>query len=369
MDKPIWQLTGIGGEGSPWLVTISTNPFRVGRLNGCQLCLSDESVSRHHAEFYLDTRGLSVCDLGSTNGTFVNRQRIMPNKAHPLTTGDLIHFAGLEFRVLQADPEEDITTRRDPYVDTFKQMLETKAVLPLYQPIVKFSDGRTVTGYELLGRAHFTGLPEMPDLIFPIAKRLGEDEELSALFRDEGIKKVVQSGFRGMLFFNTLPKELYRPEFPDALLALRQSAPNVHLGLEVNENTVPDVLAIQKLRDFLDEQDIELSYDDFGAGQARLVEILKTPPDYLKFDKALISNIDRLPVQKNMVRELVKICRDAGITTVAEGIESAGEAEVCRKIGFDLAQGYYFGKPSPNPPGPSSSGHFKVRQATAVFQV
>jgi EAL domain-containing protein (putative c-di-GMP-specific phosphodiesterase class I) len=235
--------------------------------------------------------------------------------------------------------------------------------------MVKFSDGRTVAGYELLGRAHFTGLPEMPDLIFPIAKRLGEDEELSALFRDEGIKKVVRSGFRGMLFFNTLPKELFRPEFPDALLALRQSAPNVHLGLEVNENTVPDVRAIQELRDFLDEQDIELSYDDFGAGQARLVEIIKTPPDYLKFDKALISNIDRIPAQKSMVRDLVKICRDAGITTVAEGIESSGEADVCRRIGFDLAQGFYFGKPSPTPPGHSSSRRFMARRVTAAFRV
>jgi EAL domain-containing protein (putative c-di-GMP-specific phosphodiesterase class I) len=353
MDKPLWQLAGIGFDGSPWLTTISTDKFKVGRLNGCQLCLSDESISRRHAEFRVEAGALSISDLGSTNGTFVNRERLVPGRLHPLSTGDMVHFAGLEFKVLQADPEEDITTCRDPLVDTFKQMLETKSVVPMYQPMLKFSDGQTIVGYELLGRAHFTGLPEMPELIFPIARRLGEDEELSALFRDEGVKKVARSGYQGRLFFNTLPKELYRPELPDALLALRQSAPDVHLGLEVNENTVPNVKAIQTLREFLDEQDIELSYDDFGAGQARLVEIVKTPPDYLKFDKALISNIDRIPAQKNMVRELVKICRDAGITTVAEGIELPEEAEACREIQFDLAQGYYYGRPSPTPPGPT----------------
>jgi EAL domain-containing protein (putative c-di-GMP-specific phosphodiesterase class I) len=352
MNKPLWQVAGIGVEGSPWLTTISTSPFKVGRFNSCQLCLSDESISRHHAEFHVEAGALSLCDLGSTNGTFVNRKRLLPNKRRPLSTGDMVHFAGIEFRVLQADPEDEITSCRDPLVDTFKQMLETRAVVPMYQPMVKFSDGATM-GYELLGRAHFRGLPEMPELIFPIAKRLGEDEELSALFRDEGVRMVAENGYQGTIFFNTLPKELYRPELPVALLALRRSAPNVHLGLEVNENTIPNVKAIQAMRDFLDEQDIELSYDDFGAGQARLVEIVKTPPDYLKFDISLITNIDRMPAQKNMARDLVKICRDAGITTVAEGVESAEEAAVCREINFDLAQGYYFGRPSPEPPGPS----------------
>jgi EAL domain-containing protein (putative c-di-GMP-specific phosphodiesterase class I) len=350
MDKIIWQLVGIGPEGTPWLTTISANPFKVGRLSDCHLCFSDESISRHHAEFFVEGDCLRICDVGSTNGTYVNRRRLRAMEKYPLSPDDRVHFAGLEFKVLQQDTEEDITVLRDPFVDSFKLMLETKSVVPHYQPMVRFSDNRTV-GYELLGRAHFTGLPETPELIFPIAKRLGEDEELSALFRDEGVRMVARGTYDGMLFFNTLPKEFYRPELPQALRRLRQSAPNVHLGLEVNENTVADVDAIQTVRDFLDENEISLAYDDFGAGQARLMEILRVPPEYLKFDKALISNIDHIPAQENMVKGLVDMCHDAGITTVAEGIEQAGEAEMCHELGFDLAQGYYYGKPSPTPPG------------------
>jgi EAL domain-containing protein (putative c-di-GMP-specific phosphodiesterase class I) len=356
MDNPakpaklVWQLAGIGPEGTPWLVTISTSPFKVGRLNVCNLCLSDESISRHHAEFYLEDGRLRICDMGSTNGTYVNRQRLKEKEIYPLSSGDMVHFGGLEFKVLHRDSEEDLTERRDPYVDKFKEMLESKAVVPHYQPMVKFSDG-LIAGYELLGRAHFTGLPEMPEFIFPIAKRLGEDEELSALFRDEGVKKVAQGNYQGKLFFNTLPKEFYRPGLPQDLLKLRQSAPDVHLGLEVNENTVSDVRAIKKVRDFLKENDISLAYDDFGAGQARLVEIIRVPPDYLKFDISLIRNIDSIPALKKMVGGLVKMCQDAGITTVAEGIEQPEEAEVCREMGFELAQGFYYGRPTPNPPG------------------
>ena len=351
MEKPEWQLAGIGPEGTPWLVTISTNPFMVGRRNDCNLCLSDDGISRHHAELRLESGLLYLCDSGSTNGTYVNSRRLREKEACPLSPGDRVHFAGIEFKVLQRDLEDELTDRRDPYVDKFREMLDTRAVVPHYQPMVKLSDGKTVVGYELLGRTNYLGLPEMPEFIFPIARNLGEDEVLSALFRDEGVKQVVRNGYRGTLFFNTLPLELFRQRFLKDLLALLQSAPGVHLGLEVNEHTATNVKAIQSLRDFLDEHKMKLSYDDFGAGQSRLIEIIKTPPDFLKFDRVLISNIDRIPAQASMVKGLVAMCREAGITTVAEGVEVSAEAESCREIGFDLAQGFYFGRPSPEPPG------------------
>jgi EAL domain-containing protein (putative c-di-GMP-specific phosphodiesterase class I) len=41
------------------------------------------------------------------------------------------------------------------------------------------------------------------------------------------------------------------------------------------------------------------------------------------------------------------MAHDAGIRTLAEGVESQEEADVCRDIGFELAQGFYFGYPAP----------------------
>ena len=43
---------------------------------------------------------------------------------------------------------------------------------------------------------------------------------------------------------------------------------------------------------------------------------------------------------------MVRLVRDLGIATVAEGIELADEATVCGQLGFELAQGYYFGRPA-----------------------
>ncbi len=48
-----------------------------------------------------------------------------------------------------------------------------------------------------------------------------------------------------------------------------------------------------------------------------------------------------------MLASLVTIVKDLGVQALAEGIETEGEAEVCRQMGFDTAQGYYFGRPAP----------------------
>ncbi|MFP4396284.1 MAG: protein kinase domain-containing protein [Anaerolineales bacterium] len=59
--------------------------LRIGRAADNDVVLRDEKVSRHHAEIRTDQRGSAVIDLGSTNGTYIDRQRLTPNQPHPLT--------------------------------------------------------------------------------------------------------------------------------------------------------------------------------------------------------------------------------------------------------------------------------------------
>jgi EAL domain-containing protein (putative c-di-GMP-specific phosphodiesterase class I) len=105
---------------------------------------------------------------------------------------------------------------------------------------------------------------------------------------------------------------------------------------------------MKELRELLHEQEMLLVYDDFGAGQSRLIELLDSVPDILKFDIALIKNIQhRSKASRSIVETLVKMASDAGIRTLAEGVESREEAAVCRAIGFELGQGYFYGRPAP----------------------
>ena len=101
-------------------------------------------------------------------------------------------------------------------------------------------------------------------------------------------------------------------------------------------------------RSRLDDLDIRLAFDDFGAGQARLVELTETSPDNVKYDIELIRGLDKAtPRRLRTLSTLVRMVRDLGIATLAEGTETLGEAEARREIGFELAQGIHFGRPAP----------------------
>ncbi len=77
-------------------------------------------------------------------------------------------------------------------------------------------------------------------------------------------------------------------------------------------------------------------------------ELVEAPPDFLKFDISLIRDIDKAtPERQRMLASLVSLVKDLGIRPLAEGIETPGEADTCRSMGFTSAQGYHFGRPAP----------------------
>ena len=77
------------------------------------------------------------------------------------------------------------------------------------------------------------------------------------------------------------------------------------------------------------------------------MELSTVQPDYLKFDMSLIRSIHQSTNDhRQLVGTLVRMVRDLGVIALAEGIECKDEADACIELGFELAQGYYFGKPS-----------------------
>jgi DNA-binding CsgD family transcriptional regulator len=93
-----WYLEGKTAEGRSWTVPISKNPFVIGRSDTCDLVLLDPAVSRAHAEISCSGDAVTLRDLKSTNGTFVNRGRV--KEPARLSSGDSVTFARLSFRVV-----------------------------------------------------------------------------------------------------------------------------------------------------------------------------------------------------------------------------------------------------------------------------
>ena len=184
-DQPEWFLEGYLGDQKTirrWM--IRPLPYRVGRTAEMNLSLPFQSVSSEHAEFYTDNDTLRIRDLGSTNGTFVNRKRISEDVI--LQEHDVLHFSEYEFRVgrtevTTADPSEtvfqDLSETNLPELmavgaKDFKRMLMTQSVVPFFQPIVEIATGSRL-GYEVLGRGQQEGLVDTPIELFNICDVFG----------------------------------------------------------------------------------------------------------------------------------------------------------------------------------------------------
>jgi EAL domain-containing protein (putative c-di-GMP-specific phosphodiesterase class I) len=339
-------------------VAVHPLPFRVGRKPGLELSLPSDAVSKEHAEIYPDGDGLRVRDLKSKNGTFVNRDRV---KDAPVREGDIIHFAQLEFRLGRQELEEpdhmepatvSISDMSLPqgFIEGTREMptmLRDEMVTTLFQPIVSLPGG-VITGYEVLGRGRHPRLPEGPIELFRIASGVGAEAELSRLFRKKALQLVASRRDMPTLFLNTHPAELEEPGLLESLVESKRLAPHLRLALEIHEGALADPASIDGLRTQLAKIGIGLAYDDFGAGQARLLELAEVPPHFLKFDMRFIRGIDQAPPsRRRLLTSLVAVARDLLVYTVAEGVETEAEADVCARIGFTHAQGFFFGKPRP----------------------
>jgi EAL domain-containing protein (putative c-di-GMP-specific phosphodiesterase class I) len=335
-------------------------PFRVGRNPGLPLTLASDSVSKEHAELFLRGGALHVRDLGSKNGTFVNGERV---GEAPVREGDILHFAQVEFRVGRQEIDEadeqvlEPATRSlfnptlpEQFVEGIRELPELireRRVVSVFQPIVSLPDG-TLAGYEALGRGRHPRLPEEPLELFRIAARLDAEAELSRLFRETALELVMAKGRFPGLFLNVHPAELEKPGLLPAVIEVRQRVPNLRLTLEVHEGALADLDGVGRLRTQLSRASVGIAYDDFGAGQARLLELAEVPPHYLKFDMSFVRGIDSAPAsRRRLLTSLVSVARDLLVWTVAEGVETAEEADACIHIGFTHAQGFFFGRPRP----------------------
>jgi len=346
-----WLLSGqLTAEQPVGSIAVSTSPFLVGRHKSATLTIPSPTVSTAHAELRTEDGELWVKDLGSTNGTFVNGARL--DGECILRSGDLLQFAEVVFRVGLDRGQVDAKTMAGDSSDRalaliqFDKLMSERAVLPHFQPIVDYRNGEVV-GYEILGRSRLFGLAT-PHAMFSAAAVLDMESELSRLMRAEGMYCSASLPRDPLLFVNTHPAELAEQgvlEF--SLRELRELAPQARIVLEIHEAAVTCVQQMREMRALLNELNMGLAYDDFGAGQARLVELGEAPPDYLKFDIELIHDIDQAsPERQRMLASLVNIVGELGIASLAEGVETAAEHEICTQMGFKFGQGFHYGKPA-----------------------
>jgi len=346
-----WLLVGkVSTTGESCAKLIDPTPFRVGRRPEASLTIPRTTVSGLHAELFTVDDELFVRDLKSTNGTFINGERIFD--VAELKADDVIQFADVSFRVMSSSPKSDSHTMSENFSDhalarvQFDKLLREEIITPYFQPIVNLRSGVT-EAFEVLARSRLIGL-ETPGRMFAAAADLQMEACLSDLMRRKGVE--VSHEFQDVppIYLNTHPAEFTQDDAWDWVTRLREASPTQKLVIEVHEGAVTDVIGVARFRALLRDHDIGLAFDDFGAGQARIAELASIRPDCLKFDRSIITGLDQAsPSAQRFVRSLVDAIRDIGVTPLAEGIETVGERQICEEIGFEMAQGYFLGMPRP----------------------
>lgn len=230
----------------------------------------------------------------------------------------------------------------------FKAMLASSDFHLAYQPVVVLTDER-LHHFEALARFDANSSPA--DTI-----RLAEELEMITEFDlavAQGVVKALVAADKDVrIAANLSGHSLANPKFVDDLLALTAHAPGLRprMLLELTETRALEDLdqaniALARLR----KAGHIVCLDDFGAGAASLDYVRKLEVDIVKIDGRYIQGLEAGSRDAIVVKHVVALCTELGITTIAEMIETPKVARTCRELGVTLGQGWTFAKPLSEP--------------------
>lgn len=237
--------------------------------------------------------------------------------------------------------------------EDFLELLSEGRLTMYFQPIVD-AKSLSVVGFEMLARGvNRDGSVVPPNVLFETARKTDTLFYLDRACRETAVKLAAVKRLDGYLIFvNFTPTSIYDPQF--CLKSTLEWAQQLNydpsrLVFEVVESEkVEDVKHLSNVLNFYKSNGFKVALDDVGTGYSTLSVLIDLKPDIIKIDRELISEIDKNNVKQAVFDALVEVAKRTGIQTLAEGVETREEFEWIRDK-VDLAQGFLFGKPSPEP--------------------
>ncbi len=225
-----------------------------------------------------------------------------------------------------------------------------------YQPLFDLNTGR-ITGFEALARwRHALDGDISPAAFIPIAEEAGlilrvSDFVLHCACRQLAAWQALDPALRHLtMSVNVSGNDVAHSAFVARVTrALVESGVRAqHLTLELTENILMSRLeAALPMLGELRRLGVTLAVDDFGTGYSSLSHLSTLPIDTLKIDRSFVSRLDVNTKEAAVVRAIALLGLSLGKTIVAEGVETAEQAEHLREMGCQLGQGFHLGKPMP----------------------
>jgi len=355
------------------LRTVVRDGDTVARLGGDEFVLLCEDVADRPSAIALARRVVEAveqpldidgrhCSLGASVGiTFVDDDD--HDAEALLAEADFAMYlakdqeGGNQVRFFDAAARAEAGRRVNTQRDLTRALDEGQFVL-YYQPIVAAADGRVVGAEALLRWRHpqlgvltpdqFLGTAERTGLIVPIGTWVLR--QACAQLRSWNQARPPEAAVS--VSVNLSGRQLGEPALvevvADALAGATDAAGTVRVGLELTESMLPsdDARARRTLRQ-LHALGVALAIDDFGNGYSSLRYVRDLPIDMLKIDRSFVSGIGTSPRDESIIRSVVTMAKELGLSVTAEGVETERQVTFLQAIGCQLLQGFYFGRPQP----------------------
>lgn len=335
-------------------------PFTIGRNDTADLHINSSQVSREHAVITRQGRKFRVRDVGSTNGTFLNGQQI---DEAMLCDGDLLVIADVEFTFYCGTegasrktateilpPSSHSASTQDTAWETILAVRRTHEMVThgclqtLYQPVVNLATSGAF-GYEAFasnGAGESSARCEhlVPAIECRAAGRLRQ------LFRRLAVEESLNLPPGGGILLAITAAECAEPALISHLCQLRSLVGNRRqLIVEIPDSTVRSTTDFRALLACLRDFQIQVAYDGYASGKARITEHKEVAPDFLKLAPSMFKSIRQGADRQRQVQLIVRASQDINCAVIATGIDSEADLKICRDLGCTLAQGNLLGKP------------------------
>jgi PAS domain S-box-containing protein len=231
--------------------------------------------------------------------------------------------------------------------------LENGELLVYYQPIVSLGTGRII-GFEALSRWRTPAGLVPPAEFIPVADETGLILPLNRALLREACQQLRkwQSQFACdpplSMSVNLAPRQFNQPELLDEIATiLRETgvSPSA-LNFEIMETiAMGDADRALSILTDLKALGVRLSIDDFGTGYSSLSRLPRFPLDALKIDRSFILGMSSDHESREIVRLIIMIAHSVGLKVVAEGTETKDQIGELKKLGCEMAQGYFYSPP------------------------
>src|ERR1051325_6742554 len=249
---------------------------------------------------------------------------------------------------------DEHSLRRLSLMMELKQAILRDELELYFQPKIDVRSERVVHAEALIRWKHSVHGIMRPDEFIPLAEQSGNIGLITKWVLRKAIAQCAawnRSGLDMTVAVNLSALDLFDSELPTFISGLlsEEGLSPTRLVLEITESAVmQDTAYALKILSDLKARGVVLAIDDFGTGYSSLGHLKRLPVDELKIDKSFVLNLTENSKDDLMiVRSTIELGHNMGLVVIAEGVETLESWRILKRLGCDMAQGYFMSPPLP----------------------